>query len=70
MVYRSMGNAMLLGRAGDASSSGAFDFLPSIGLSGGMELSRQVALNLKGDWILAPGSDLFTATVGATFGIA
>ncbi len=69
LFYRSIGQSMYFGRAGDTSSGSAVDFFPDLGLSAGWAVSPNVGLSLRGDLIPTPGQDMFMATVGATFGI-
>jgi hypothetical protein len=70
LVYRSIASSMIFGRGSDVGGSNQVDFFPSVGLNTGWSLSRAVALSLRGDYIPTPADDMFTATLGATFGIA
>lgn len=69
-VYRSISSSMALGRTVDTSGASSTEFFPSLGLNVGWEVNKSVAVALRGDYIITPGSDLFTATLGATFPIA
>ncbi len=70
MLYRSVAGAMTIGRTGDGTLSSQTDFFPSVGLNTGWALGKSVALSLRGDYIPTPADDMFTATLGATFGVA
>ena len=70
LAYRSNGIGMLFGRSSDFSSGVNTNFFPSLGLMGGVALSKSVGLSLRGDIIPTPVDDLFTATLGATIGLS
>lgn len=70
LVYRSIPGSMHFGRGSDTGDGNEIDFFPSTGLLAGWTLGRDVALSLRGDYIPTPADDMFTATLGATIGIA
>jgi hypothetical protein len=69
-VYRSISTSMNTGRAVDTSAASSTEFFPSLGLNVGWEVSKSVAVALRGDYMITPGSDMFTTSLGATFPIA
>lgn len=70
MFYRSIGNSITFGRAGDTSTGSSVDFFPGAALNLGWAVSSNVGLSLRGDYIPTPAKDMFTTTLGATIGIA
>lgn len=69
LLYKSIGNSMILGREGDGSADDQTELFPGAGLNFGWGASNSVALSLRGDYIPTPADDMFTATLGATFGL-
>jgi hypothetical protein len=70
LVHRSIGNTMRLGRAGDSVPGSATELFPNVGLNLGYAVSNNVGVSLRGDWVLTPATNLFTASIGAQFAIA
>jgi hypothetical protein len=69
LIYRSIANSMLLGRA-DTGIGSTADFFPAIGLAAAWSISKGFALTLRGDYIGVPARDNYTATLGASFPLA
>src|SRR5690606_23620542 len=68
LLYRSIGESMLIGREGDGSNDDQTDILPSVALNAGYALGQNTALNLRGDYIPTPADDIYVATLGVGFG--
>lgn len=69
VFHRSIGNTMILGRAGDQSIGGSTDLFPNVGLNLDWAMSKNVGLTLRGDLIPTPATSLYSATLGATIAI-
>ncbi len=68
LIYRSNTNSMVLGR-NDGSADDSVDVFPAIGANFGYSLSQNVGLSLRGDYIPTPVDDVYTVSLGATFGL-
>ncbi len=70
LIYRSVPSTMHFGRDSDLASANQIDFFPGLGANIGWEVSKNVALSLRGDFIPTPSIGMFTTTLGATVGIS
>lgn len=70
MIYRSVGNSMILGRASDSSTGSSTDFFPDLGVNVGWSATKNLGITLRAEVIPTPAAPLYTATLGATIPLA
>ena len=70
LIYRSVSNTITLGRGSDSSTGSSGEFFPAVGINAGWAVSKSMALTLRTDYIFTPATDIFTASLGATFPLA
>lgn len=69
IFHRSIGNSMILGRAGDGVAGTSTDVFPDLGVNVGWALSKTIGVSLRGEWIPTPQKPMYSATLGATIGL-
>ena len=69
-IYQNNSSTMNVGRPGASGTGSSTEFFPSIGFTAGYSLARFIGLTLRGDYIPTPVSNMFTASLGATFPLA